>query len=86
MSESAIRSALRPDAQATLVAQAQALDSGWWTPQQVAADLGVTLGTLRNWRSENRGPAYHKLSPKLVRYQKDDVLRWKSRARVVPRD
>lgn len=31
------------------------------TSREVAEQLGVTIGTLDNWRSQNRGPDYVKV-------------------------
>lgn len=39
------------------------------TSQEVAAQLGITEGTLRNWRWEGEGPPYVKLGKRLVRYR-----------------
>ena len=43
------------------------------TPKQAAEFLGVPSGTLAQWRSERRGPAYIKLEDRLVRYRRSDL-------------
>ena len=43
------------------------------TPKQAAEFLGVPLGTLAQWRSQRRGPAYIKLEDRLVRYRRSDL-------------
>lgn len=32
--------------------------------REAAARLGITEGTLRNWRTEGAGPTFHTLQPK----------------------
>ena len=43
------------------------------TSKEVAVQLGITEGTLRNWRYEGEGPQYVKLRKRLVRYRPADV-------------
>lgn len=45
------------------------------TEEQLSDCLSVSLGTLRRWRLENRGPKFHKLGS-LVRYSECDVGDW----------
>ena len=50
-----------------------------YTPEEVADLFGITKGTLANWRSAGRGPAYnkprrHRNAP--VVYPRRDTLRW----------
>lgn len=45
------------------------------TTSQVAQRLGLSPGTLTNWRSLKIGPHFKKLG-KVVRYRLSDVLRW----------
>jgi predicted DNA-binding transcriptional regulator AlpA len=52
----------------------QLIDSG-----KLAEMLGVSEGTLRNWRSQKKGPPFIKLgktSNADVRYEIDEVQRW----------
>ena len=58
----------------------------WWTPAQAAARIGVTVGTLANWRLKGIGPAYSKLSQNgRVRYRPEDVTTYcNTRLRIVP--
>jgi hypothetical protein len=39
------------------------------TPAQAAEYLGISVDTLANWRGNQVGPAYVKLSKRAVRYQ-----------------
>lgn len=54
--------------------------------EHVAADLiGVSAGTLRNWRCDprgNKGPAYAKIGARVV-YKIDDLKAWLD-SRTVP--
>jgi excisionase family DNA binding protein len=45
------------------------------TENEVAERTQISLGTLRRWRLENRGPRYHKFGS-LVRYAEDDLTVW----------
>ena len=49
------------------------MDQMLLTSQEVADQLGITEGTLRNWRYEGEGPTYVKLRKRLVRYRRTDV-------------
>ena len=46
--------------------------------KELAPLLGVSIGTLRYWRSIGRGPRYRKIS-QLVRYAPTDVHEWLNR-------
>ena len=49
----------------------------WFTAQECALELGVTEGTLANWRKAGAGPAWSKMPQgKRVRYAKADVEAW----------
>ena len=50
-----------------------ALSSRLLTPAQAAELLGVPEGTLAQWRSQRRGPAFIKLEGRLVRYRARDL-------------
>ena len=60
------------------------------TPEQVAAQLGVEVDTLKAWRYRNVGPAFLKLN-RLVRYEPSAVdayiesLRPKTNVTPIPR-
>jgi len=43
------------------------------TPAQAAEALSVPEGTLAQWRSQRRGPAFIKLEGRLVRYRVRDL-------------
>jgi hypothetical protein len=45
------------------------------TPLEVSQKFDISHKTLANWRSERRGPAYHKLG-KRIRYPIDKVEEW----------
>jgi excisionase family DNA binding protein len=45
------------------------------TEGEVAERTKISLGTLRRWRLENRGPHYYKFGS-LVRYPEDELMVW----------
>ncbi len=47
------------------------------TETEVSERTHISLGTLRRWRLENRGPRYHKFGW-LVRYPEDDLTDWEN--------
>ncbi len=44
--------------------------------RQLAARLGLSVSTLRNWRVTRRGPVFVKLGARAVRYRPADVERF----------
>lgn len=56
------------------------------TEQDAADYLGMSPGTLREWRSLGKGPPYLKLPTGTVRYRQEDLVEWVSQQRVVPGD
>lgn len=49
------------------------------TSIELAEMLGVSEGTLRNWRASKRGPPFIKLGKSIqaeVRYREDDIKSW----------
>lgn len=51
------------------------METRFLTESEVAERTQISLGTLRRWRLENRGPLYHKFGS-LVRYAEDDLANW----------
>jgi excisionase family DNA binding protein len=49
----------------------------FFTESEVAERTRISLGTLRRWRLENKGPRYFKFGS-LVRYSEDDLAVWES--------
>lgn len=47
--------------------------SPWLDSEKAAGYLGSTAGTLRNWRATGKGPRYHVVQDRLVRYHTDDL-------------
>jgi len=45
----------------------------WLDSEAAAAYLGSTAGTLRNWRATGKGPRYHVVQDRLIRYHADDL-------------
>lgn len=43
------------------------------TPQETAAILGVTVGTLQIWRTTRRYPLNYIKSGRLIRYRAEDI-------------
>jgi hypothetical protein len=54
------------------------------TTEQAAEILNCDKRTLDNWRSLGRGPAYLKVSKRLIRYLLDDVLAYRDGKRIEP--
>lgn len=52
--------------------------------REAAKFLGISESTLRNWRCEGKGPAFHKYSERIVAYDIADLERFKSGGRCVP--
>lgn len=48
-------------------------DSPWFDSGSAAAYLGCSAGTLKTWRSMGKGPKYHVIHSKLVRYHLADL-------------
>lgn len=50
------------------------------TPAQLATRWGdaITTGTLANWRSKGKGPAFAKFGSR-VRYRLDQVVSWEAK-------
>lgn len=45
------------------------------TESEVSERTQISLGTLRRWRLENKGPQYRKFGS-LVRYGEQELLEW----------
>ena len=45
------------------------------TEKEVAAQISVSLATLRRWRLVQRGPRFFKVGA-LVRYRPEDLVQW----------
>ena len=45
----------------------------WLDTAAAARHLGREPGTLRGWRSLGKGPAFHMISGRFVRYHVDDL-------------
>lgn len=54
------------------------VDGRWYTTAQLAAVLGIDSSSLRRWRTANPpcGPAYIRVSPRVVKYSAADVETW----------
>lgn len=52
------------------------------TPEATSEYLGVSPLTLKDWRSQGRGPDFIRISGQLVRYRKSSVDRWLAAATV----
>lgn len=50
--------------------------SPWLDTEAAASYLGSTPGTLKNFRAAGKGPAYHVVGERLVRYHIDDLDRF----------
>ena len=47
--------------------------SPWLDSAAAAAYLGTKPGTMKTWRSEGKGPRYHVVQDRLVRYHRDEL-------------
>lgn len=56
-----------------------------YTDTEAAEYIGVSRNTLRGWRVEKHGPAYHK-SGKAVVYLRKDLDEWLARQKVLTID
>ena len=54
--------------------------------REMAARLGLSISTLRNWRVARRGPRYLKLGARAVRYRLADVETFLAAGERVSRD
>ncbi len=46
------------------------------TPDEVAKQMGLSIETLAQWRSQGKGPMYVKISRNCVRYRQSDLDGW----------
>ncbi|MFD4441646.1 helix-turn-helix transcriptional regulator [Nocardia sp. NPDC058519] len=62
-------------------------DGRWYTTAQLAAVLGIDSSSLRRWRTAHPpcGPAYVRVSPRVVKYSAADVETWLQELRTDPR-
>jgi len=54
------------------------------TNKQAADYLGCREQLLVSWRYENRGPAFHRLGGRMIRYAKSDLDAWLADTKVAP--
>ena len=54
----------------------------FFTPEQVSMTIGITVGTLANWRTQRKGPAYCK-TPRIY-YEKKVLYRWMKKREIEP--
>jgi excisionase family DNA binding protein len=50
-------------------------ESNWITPEELAARLSISPGTVANWRGQGKGPAFKRFGG-IVRYREDIVNAW----------
>jgi hypothetical protein len=53
-------------------------------PSGVSAEYGIAEQTLANWRSIGRGPAFSRLSARMIVYDRNDVENFFSDHKVEP--
>lgn len=49
------------------------VESPWLDTEEAAAYIGSTLNTLRAWRARGRGPKFHNIRTRMIRYHRDDL-------------
>jgi excisionase family DNA binding protein len=47
----------------------------WLSPEELAEELGIPVGTIYQWRYRNVGPPVHKIGRHL-RFRRSDVEAW----------
>lgn len=57
----------------TLARQPAGRASPWLDADDAAAYTGFTVGTLKTWRCRGRGPRYHVVNGRLIRYHVSDL-------------
>lgn len=50
--------------------------SPWLTTEGAAAYIGSTRNTLKTYRARGKGPPFHRVSGRLVRYRRDELDAW----------
>jgi len=56
------------------------------TTKQVSEKYGLAQGTLRNWRHEGKGPAYHRIEGKITLYEESDAEEFFKAGKIEPGD
>lgn len=46
--------------------------------------LGLSERTLQDWRSEEVGPSYIEISSRCIRYDMEDLIKWRDERRRIP--
>ena len=46
------------------------------TEKEAGRLLGFSIRTLQKWRVEGRGPIFVRVSPRSIRYRRDDLESW----------
>lgn len=49
------------------------VESPWLDTEEAAAYIGSTVNTLRAWRARGRGPKFHNIRTRMIRYHRDDL-------------
>jgi excisionase family DNA binding protein len=57
-------------------------DGDMLTPPEAAERIGVAVSTLALWRTQKKGPPYHKAGDRLVRYRRVELDAWLESGRV----
>ena len=53
------------------------VDKLFYTREETAELLAVSVRTLDRWREQGRGPNATLFGPRTVRYSAGDIIRWK---------
>jgi predicted DNA-binding transcriptional regulator AlpA len=51
---------------------------------EAAEWLGLKEATLRDWRSDQKGPPYIEISSRCIRYALEDLIKWRNERRHTP--
>ncbi|MFE7746693.1 helix-turn-helix transcriptional regulator [Nocardia sp. NPDC057455] len=62
------------------------VDGKWYSTAELALLLGIDPSSLRRWRTANPpcGPAFVRVSPRVVKYAAGDIEVWLQRRRTDP--
>ena len=59
------------------------IESAFLSEQQAAQYLRVSVKSLQRWRFDHKGPAYAKLTNKLIRYHQADLDEWMDQQTII---
>ncbi|WP_332838736.1 helix-turn-helix transcriptional regulator [Nocardia bovistercoris] len=69
-----------------VIMDARLVDGKLYSTAELALLLGIDPSSLRRWRTANppTGPAFVRVSPRVVKYAAEDIERWLRESRTDP--